>query len=147
MRVRRELPEQLTTAWVNDCAVAVHQTHRRRADRGCVPGPGGSVLHESVLAVVSAPIGLSVEDVTAVLFDWDWPAEDLDDDRLRELIAETVVNSGCFHLDQLRCDLANQTLDPEASAYLAYCHQRATAVFGPGPAPGPGPGRVPAGVR
>ena len=79
---------------------------------------------------MSAPVRLSLEDVVAALFDWGMPPEDLaDDEFLRLLVAETVINRGSGVIEELRCRLGERTLDAEDTAYLEYCRDRATAVF------------------
>jgi hypothetical protein len=136
----------MTTAQLNGHPVPVHQVHRRWTASDYVLGAPEMDGYEPVVVTVTAPIGLSVEDVAAVLFDWNVPYEDLADDHIvRDLIAEAVVNWGCRQLEELRARLGERTnLTSEDSAYLAYCRQRATAVFAPCTTV---PGRALVGVR
>lgn len=133
MEVMQQVGEQVTTAQLNGHAVSVHQVHRRWTAADYVLGAPEREGYEPVVVTVTAPIGLSVEDVAAVLFNWNVPYEDLADDHIvRDLIAEAVVNWGCRQLEELRARLGERTnLTGEDSAYLAYCRQRATAVFAP----------------
>lgn len=134
MRVPRGLPEQVTTALVNEHLVGVQQQHRRWAAAECVPGPGGCVTYEPVVVTVSAPISLSLEDVVAVLFEWAAPWVELaQDETVRHLVATAVTAWGCAHLEDVRCALIEPRLDAEQCAYLAYCRDRAVAVFGTAP--------------
>jgi hypothetical protein len=130
---------QSTTALLNGHPVAVDQDHRRWSAADYIPGAPETPGHyEPVVLTVSAPISLSLEDVVALLFDWGGLSyEDLADDHLvRALVAETVVNHGCSHLEELRCRLGERTsLTQDATTWLAYCRHRATSVFTPHPAP------------
>jgi hypothetical protein len=94
--------------------------------------PEGGQEHEPVLLTVTAPVSLSLEDTAAALFIWNYPAQELDDDTVRALVAETVLNLGCGDIEEQRCRLGETTLSPDAVAYLIYCRQRAAAVFGTG---------------
>ena len=110
MGVLRRIGEQMTTAQLNDHAVPVHQVHRRWTASDYVLGAPECDGYEPVVVTVTAPIGLSVEDVAAVLFDWNVPYEDLADDHIvRDLIAEAVVNWGCRQLEELRARLGERT--------------------------------------
>jgi hypothetical protein len=142
------IPEQPTTAQVNGHPVTVEQPHRRwrGADYTTAAGAPVGEGHEPVLVTVAAPVSLSAEDVAAVLLDWNPSMEDLaDDDTVRYLVAGTVISAGCLRIEELRCRLGEVALDPEWGAYLAYCRQRAVAVFGTCPAPRSG--RALVGVR
>jgi hypothetical protein len=120
--------DHLTTARVNDWPVVVHLGHRVALGGNGQPGDAES---GSVLVTVSAPVPLVVDEVVGVLFDHGMrgcPVEDLaDDDFVRELVAESVVNGGCGLIDETRCDEAVVT--GEDAELLAYCYQRAMAVF------------------
>jgi hypothetical protein len=124
---------QTTTALLNGQPVAVDQEHRRWSAADYIPGaPETPGQYEPVVLTVSASISLSLEDVVALLFDWGGLSyEDLADDHLvRALVADTVVNQGCSHLEELRCRLGERTsLTQDAATWLAYCRQRATALF------------------
>ena len=130
MRVR---PQEVTTARLNDRVVAVQQVHRRWAAADYMLGVPGEE-YEPVVLTVTAPVSLSLEDTAVVLFSWYYPVEELaDDDTVRALVAETVLNRGCGDIEEQRCRLGETTLSPHDAAYLAYCRQRAAAVFGPTP--------------
>lgn len=123
---------QTTTALLNGHPVAVDQEHRRWSAADYSPGaPETPGNYEPVALTIDAPITLSIEDVAAVLFDWNYSYEELADDHLvRALVADTVVNRGCCQVEELRCCLGERTnlTEPEAT-YLAYCRQRAATVF------------------
>lgn len=81
----------LSTAWLNGRPVSVHQANRP------VGGECGPVL-----VTVAASVALTVDEVAAVLFDWGCGgaapsdlAELAEDDHVRHLVAEWVVNGGC----------------------------------------------------
>lgn len=137
-------PLETTTAQLNGHEVSVMQVHRRWTAAGWEPGIAEAPEYEPVAVTVTAPFRLSLEDVAVVLFDLGiGDGEELSDDGyVRVLVAETVVNAGSLRIEELRCQLGEPILDPEQAAYLAYCRERATAVFGPNaaaPVPG-GPG-------
>lgn len=131
-------PQEFTTAQLNGHPVAVRQTHRRWTAADYPPGTAEGEEYEPVAVTVVAPVRLSLDDVAAALFGWLWDdggtAEELADDAMvRSLIAETVINDGSGQLEELRCSVGAQTLDAEQAAYLAYCRERAAAVFTPRP--------------
>ena len=77
-----------------------------------------------------SPVGLSLEDVAALLFWWAVTDEELaDDSYVRLLVAETVINLGSGQIEELRCQLGEQTRDASRPPYLAYCRDWAAAVF------------------
>lgn len=123
-RSLEESQEHLTTARVNGCPVVVHQAHRLAGHRY---GP--------VLVRVSAPVGLTVEEVTALLYWWvtqfpgsDDPFDDLADDGVvRDFLADMVINDGCVRIGDA-LDAACRTEDVDLRGY---CRQRAVTVFGP----------------
>lgn len=142
-----QIPQQLTTAEVNGHPVAVAQAHRRWTTEDYLPGAPLGERYEPVVVTVSAPVGLSLEDAVAVLFDWNMPGEDLaDDDLVRELIAATVVGFGSLYIEEVRCGLGERVLDAGQARYLECCRERATAVFGGSGAGSPDRGRVLTGV-
>lgn len=129
------IPNQFTTAQLNGHPVPVRQTHRRWTAADYVVGAPESDEYEPVLVTVSAPVSLSLEDVAAALFDWAVPDEELaDDSYLRLLVAEMVINRGSGQIEEVRCRLGELTLNGEQAAYLAYCRERAAAVFAAHPA-------------
>jgi hypothetical protein len=80
---------------------------------------------------VAAPVGLTLDDVAAVQLDWvntGGTFNDLDDDgTVRVFVAEYVVNEGCVGLEKAQGQAATMADAP----ILAYCRQRASAVFTP----------------
>jgi len=128
-------PERIT-AQLNGWPVPVCVPHRRWSAADYVPPPlrvGGqhATSREPVVVTVTASVGLSLEDLTAVLAGWNLTYEELADDAyLRELVADTVVSSGSLWIEDQRCQLGEQTPNAEQGAYLAYCRARALAVFG-----------------
>jgi hypothetical protein len=132
MNTRDAAANEFTTAQLNGYQITVRQAHRRWAAADYLLGAPQGEEHEPVLVTVTAPVRLSLEDVVAALFDWGMPQEELaDDEYLRLLVAETVINRGGGEIEELRCRLGEQTLDAEETAYLAYCRDRAAAVFAP----------------
>lgn len=124
-------PQEATTARLNDRVVSVQQVHRRWTAADYVLGAPGEE-YEPVVLTVTTPVSLSLEDTAAALFSWDYPADELaDDDTVRALVAETVLNRGCGDIEEQRCRLGETTLSLHDAAYLSYCRQRAAAVFGP----------------
>jgi hypothetical protein len=121
--------EHVSTALVNGRPVGVHQGHRVAGERY---GP--------VLVTVAAPVALTLAEVAAVLFrclhdgacSLADAMEDLaDDDYVRRLVAELVVNQGGLKAeDALFAALDLAQAHSEAAVVLAYCSQRALAVFG-----------------
>jgi hypothetical protein len=116
--------EHLTTASVNGCPVRVHQAHRIAGHRY---GP--------VLVTVSAPVTLTLEEMTALLYTlatthrWsDDPLEDLNDDGIvRDFVAHSLINDGCLAVDDaLAGAFAAGDVD-----LLGYCRARALTVFTP----------------
>lgn len=111
--------QEPTTARLDGRPVRVFQEHRRWG--------------EPVAVTVTAPVHLSLEDIAAVLFDIGDPAEDLaDDDYVRLIVAEAVINKGGAQLELLRLALTEVPNGGEAADYLAHCRDRAAAVFGHG---------------
>jgi len=126
----KDTPHELTTAQLNEHSITARQAHRRWAAADDVLGAPGSDAHEPVLVTVTAPVRLSLEDVAAALFDWGMPEEEVaDDEYLRLLVAETVINGGGARIEELRCRLGEKTLTDDEAAYLAYCRARAASVF------------------
>jgi hypothetical protein len=125
---------QTTTALLNGHPVVVDQDHRRWSVANYALGAHAIPTEdEPIVLTLTAPISLTVEDVAVLLFDGSYLTyEELADDHLvRELIAGTVINRGCCHLEELRCRLDKYTsLTQDAATWLAYCRQRAVAVFG-----------------
>ncbi|MBV9143443.1 MAG: hypothetical protein JO115_21430 [Pseudonocardiales bacterium] len=114
--------EHLTTAALNGHSVVVHQAHRIAGHRY---GP--------VLVTVSAPVTLTLEEMTALLYTlatthrWsDDPLKDLNNDAtVRDFVAHSLINDGCLAVD-----------DAMAGAFgagdvdlLGYCRARALTVF------------------
>jgi hypothetical protein len=118
--------DHLTTVQLNGEAVAVYRPADRRG---------------SALVTVTAPVTLTLDEVAAALFIFTWesaqPVDDLaDDDRIRVLVAEGVVNWGCEELDEIYRNVMAAVAASEAAAeLLAHCRYRATAVFAPTGAP------------
>ncbi|MGH3570000.1 MAG: hypothetical protein ACRDRH_29110 [Pseudonocardia sp.] len=133
----RTIPEQFVTARLNGRPTPVQLPHRRWAAADYVPGAPESDPHEGAVVTITTPVGLALDDVVAVLFDWNMPDGELDDDSVvRELVAATVVSGGCLGVEELRCRLLGEApRDAASAAYLAYCRERAAAVFGAGPCP------------
>ena len=74
-----------------------------------MPSPGGQRPHDHL------------EDVAALLFWWAVTDEELaDDSYVRLLVAETVINLGSGQIEELRCQLGEQTRDASRPPYLAY---------------------------
>ncbi|MGH3814571.1 MAG: hypothetical protein ACRDUV_19330 [Pseudonocardiaceae bacterium] len=111
--------DHLAAARVNSHPVAVHQAHR-------VAGYD----HGPTLVTVTTPVALTLGEVAAVLFDWTASGttyEDLaDDDHVRSLVTEAVVNLGCHAVEMAWL----AAFEASETALLAYCQQRAAAVFG-----------------
>ncbi len=127
---RQLVSEEVTTARLNGHPVMVHQAHRRWNAADYQIGAPEDDQHEAVVLTVTAPVRLSLDDATAVLVDWNLSSEELaDDDTVRYLVAGTVVNCGCFRIEELRCQLGEAALDDEGMAYVAYCKERVAAVF------------------
>jgi hypothetical protein len=127
---RRRVSEEVTTARLNGHPVMVHQAHRRWNAADYAIGAPESDQHEAVLLTVTAPVHLSLDDATAVLVDWNLSIAELaDDDTVRYLVAGTVVNCGCFRIEELRCQLGEAALDDDGAAYVAYCKERVATVF------------------
>ena len=115
--------QERTTARLNGQPAPVHQTHRRRI----IPGTRD---YEPVALTVLAPVALSLDDATAVLFGWETSYEELaEDSSVRALVADAVINEGGQRIEELRSQLSTQALDAEQRAYLAYCRNRAAEVF------------------
>ena len=91
---------------------------------------------EPVLVTVAAPVRLSVADVAAVLFCWDTATyTDLaEDDYVRRVVGEAVLNAGCSWLEHARCEAAAVVSGTPAADFLSYCRQRAVTVFATAPA-------------
>lgn len=126
-------PEEVTTVWVNGYPVAVHQMHRRWTTGDYVPGAPAGGEYEPVAVTVSAAVGLSLQDVVAVLFSADLRYEDtwaLDDDGIRSMVADVVLNMGGRKLEDLRCQLGEAVLAEAGAAHLAWCRLRASSLFG-----------------
>lgn len=121
------VPGEVVTARVNGCAVAAQLDHRRWVTDGS-SGPG----YEPVAVEVLAPIRLSFEDVTAILFDSPYAGRQLDDPgAVRELVADLVLGLGSLGIEEMRETVSTaDRLGPDAAAWLAYCRRRAAAVFG-----------------
>lgn len=137
-------PQEFTTVELDGCPVRVRQAHRRWTAADYVLSAPEPEEYEPVAVTVRAPVGLSLEDVVAVLVAWDWPVEELAEDAtVRWLVAEAVMNGGCLHIEERRCRLGEQTPDAEQAAYVSYCRQRAAAVFGATAAPGAAPAVAP----
>ncbi len=123
--------DHLTTVQLNGHPVVVHQAHRVGPDTTIVGQASGPTL-----LTVTAQVALTLDGVAAALFDWlaqGTVREDLaDDDCVRELLAESVLNLGCVQLAAARRTAAYAAIvDHEAAGLLAYRRQRAAAVFGP----------------
>jgi hypothetical protein len=123
--------EECTIAYVNGHALFADQEHRWCATtdtpQGAPEVSGGS---EPVVCTVTAPISLTLTDLTAILYHWDTTYEDLaTDDTVRALIAEAVINWGSRRLADLRADLRASPPSGADARFWAYCHQRATTVF------------------
>ena len=115
--------QERTTARLNGQPAPVHQTHRRRI----IPGTRD---YEPVALTVLAPVALSLDDATAVLFGWETSYEELaEDSSVRALVADAVINEGGQRIEELRSQLSTEALDAEQRAYLAYCRDRAAEVF------------------
>jgi len=115
--------QEPTTARLNGQPAPVHQTHRRRI----IPGTRN---YEPVALTVLAPVALSLDDATAVLFGWETSYEELaEDSSVRALVADAVINEGGQRIEELRSQISTQALDAEQCAYLAYCRDRAAEVF------------------
>ena len=115
--------QEPTTARLNGQPAPVHQTHRRRI----IPGTRD---YEPVALTVLAPVALSLDDATAVLFGWETSYEELaEDSSVRALVADAVINEGGQRIEELRSQISTQALDAEQCAYLAYCRDRAAEVF------------------
>jgi hypothetical protein len=116
--------EHLTTASVNGHPVLVHQAHRIGGHRY---GP--------VLVTVSAPVALTLEEMTALLYTWvsthrwsDDPLGDLTDDAtVREMLAHSLINEGCLAVE----DAMARALDAGDADVLGYCRARALTLFTP----------------
>ncbi|MBV9143435.1 MAG: hypothetical protein JO115_21385 [Pseudonocardiales bacterium] len=130
--------EECTIAYVNGHALFADQEHRWCTTTE-VSGGG-----EPVVCTVTAPISLTLTDLTAILYHWDTTYEDLAaDDTVRTLIAEAVINWGSRHLADLRADLHASPPSGADARFWAYCQQRATTVFSTTPqAPRQGQGPV-----
>jgi len=113
--------EEMTTARVNGCAVAVGLSHRYGSGR------------TGVLVTVMAPVRLSLEQAAAALYrvGFNTTDEDLaDDDTVRLLVAEAVVNLGCCELDAAQEEARDAAAAGGAdAAFLALCRARVAAVF------------------
>ncbi len=114
-------PEERITARVNGCAVPVCLSHRYGSGRN------------GVLVTVTAPVRLSLEQAAAALYHagMNNTDEDLaDDDTVRELVAEAVVNGGCCELNAAQMEARDATATGGAdAAFLARCRARVAAVF------------------
>jgi len=124
------VPGEVIAVRVNGCEVAVQADHRRWV----TPATGASVCagYEPVAVEVLAPMRLSLEDVTAMLFVGQTDPEELDDPTaMRELVADLVVNSGGVGIEEIRAQVPiPDYLDADDAAWLAYCRHRAATVFG-----------------
>ncbi|MBV9143436.1 MAG: hypothetical protein JO115_21390 [Pseudonocardiales bacterium] len=116
--------EHLTTARVNGHPVMVHQAHRIA---GHCYGP--------VLVTVSAPVTLTLEEMTALLYTWvstarwsDNPLDDLNDDTaVRDFVAHSLINDGCLAVE----DAMDGAFGAGDVDLLGYCRARALTVFTP----------------
>lgn len=108
--------QRLSPATVNGHTIHLQHSHRPTLD--------------PPLVTVAATVELTHEEVTAVLFDWIDNGGHLDelhdDNRVRLLVAESVINGGCLRVDELRD--AAWTL--RGMELLKECQRRALAVFG-----------------
>jgi hypothetical protein len=122
--------EECTVAWVNGYAVFVEQEHRWWSTTDTPPGAPEASGGEAVVCTVTAPISLTLTDLTAILYHWNTDYEDLaSDDVVRTLIATAVVNWGSRHIAELRTELREIPPSGADARFWAYCHQRARAVF------------------
>lgn len=84
---------------------------------------------DPTLVTISSTVTLTTEEVAAVLFEWisngGYYTELDDDARVRLLIAESAINGGCLHVDELR-DAATPMHNLEL---WGQCEQRAREVF------------------
>lgn len=122
------VPGEVVTARINGCEVSVHLDYRR-----WVTDPSSGPGYEPVAVEVTAPLRLSLDDVTAVLFAGLIYGEDLDDPAtVRELVADHVAFYGAKGIEDTRAEVLGTADRPGAgdAAWLAYCRRRAAAVFG-----------------
>ncbi|MGH3659978.1 MAG: hypothetical protein ACRDUA_25335 [Micromonosporaceae bacterium] len=128
-------PLESTTVQMGGHRVSVVQPHRRWTATDYVLGAAESTEYEPVAVTVTAPVRLSLEDVAGVLFYLGLgDGEDFtDDNHVRFLVAETVVHGGSGLVEEVRCGIGERTLGTAHAAYLAYCRDRAAAVFAPRP--------------
>lgn len=128
-------PAEFATAQLDGHPVAVRHQHRRWPVADYVPGSPESTVYEPVAVTLTAPVRLSLEDVAAVLFGIGCvDGEDLTDAAtVRYLVADVVSNAGSLGVEELRCQLEGErtSLSAAETAYLAYCRDRAAAVFTP----------------
>jgi len=124
-----------TTARLDDThEVRVPQVHRQWTPADYTPDGVGSTEPEPVLVEVTAPVQLSLDDVTAILFTNATREELADDDTVRWLVAEFMVSRGSADVQEMRCLLGETRLDTAATARLACCRHRAATVFSTAPA-------------
>lgn len=86
-----------------------------------------TAAQDAPIVTVHAAIELTYEEVTALLYDWIAYGGDLaelaDDERIRALVAESVVNGGCMQVDALAARA------PLGGELLETCGRRAREVF------------------
>ncbi|MGI9001437.1 MAG: hypothetical protein ACR2GH_07190 [Pseudonocardia sp.] len=118
------VPGEVVTGRINGCEVRVHLDYRR-----WVTDPSSGPGFEPVAVEVTAPMRLSLDDVTAVLFAGLEYGEDLEDPAaVRELVADLVVSFGASRIEDVR--LAADAAVRRGDAWPAYCRRLAAAVFG-----------------
>ncbi len=82
-----------------------------------------------VLVTMSAPIALSYEDLVAVLYQCP-DADCTNDDEVRYLIADAVVNDGLLTVDSWRCEVTDIRRGTAQYRWLTECRAIVTRVFG-----------------
>lgn len=95
-----------------------------------------------VTATITATLPLSREDLVAALFYWsqdgDLMDELADDDAVRALVAESVLNAGLSGLGEMAAEVANAETDPTGREWVLLCRAAIARVF---PAAVPAPRR------
>ncbi|MBP2340423.1 hypothetical protein JOF41_006601 [Saccharothrix coeruleofusca] len=91
----------------------------------------GLAEQPATLATLSLSLPLSREELVAALFYWNSSdsAELVDDEYVRQLVVESVVNVGMGELTALCFEIDTAPLDDVTAEWLAYCRRRVAEVF------------------